>query len=191
MSKFNRMLNDLCPMGIPYKPIGEIAECYAGATPSSTISAYWTNGTIPWMSSGEVNKKIIYDTEKKITQAAYDSCSTKMVPPNAVVVALAGQGKTRGLVARTRIELCTNQSLCSIIPNEEVNSDFLYYFLSTQYQKLRTVSAGDGARGGLNLQMIRAYRVPVPPLEIQSEIVKILDKFTALEAALEAELGVT
>ncbi|WP_243689495.1 restriction endonuclease subunit S [Geotalea toluenoxydans] len=138
--------------------------------------------------SGEVNKGIVYDTYKKITQAGFDSCSTKMVPSNAVVIALAGQGKTRGTVARTRISLCTNQSLCSIICNESVTSDFLYYFLSTQYQQLRSVSSGDGTRGGLNLQMIRSYCVPVPPMKIQHEIVNVLDTFTKLEAELEAEL---
>ena len=140
------------------------------------------------MSSGEVNKGTIYETDQFITQAAYEATSTKLVPPGTVVMALAGQGKTRGTVARTRIELCTNQSLASIVVAEEMNSDFLYHYLQTQYQKLRDVSSGEGTRGGLNLQMIKAYLVPVPPLEVQCAIVDILDKFTALEAELEAEL---
>lgn len=188
MNRVDELIAKHCPDGVEFKTIGEIAECFSGATPVSGVAAYWEDGTIPWMSSGEVNKGIVYDTDKKITQAGFDSCSTKMVPPNAVVIALAGQGKTRGTVARTRISLCTNQSLCSIICNETVNSDFLYYFLSTQYQQLRSVSSGDGTRGGLNLQMIRSYRAPVPPLEIQQAIVKVLDTFTKLEAELEAEL---
>jgi type I restriction enzyme S subunit len=140
------------------------------------------------MSSGEVNKGTVLETDKKITQAGYDSCSTRLMPPKAVVVALAGQGRTRGTVARTRIALCTNQSLCSIVCNSEVESDFLYYFLRTQYQQLRSVSSGDGTRGGLNLQMIRSYRIPVPPLEIQREIVRVLDTFAELEEELEVEL---
>ncbi len=188
MNRIAKLIAHLCPDGVEFRAIGEIAECYSGATPASGIAAYWEDGSIPWMSSGEVNKGIVYDTDKKITQAGFDSCSTKMVPPNAVVMALAGQGKTRGMVARTRLSLCTNQSLCSIVCNETVNSDFLYYFLSTQYQQLRSVSAGDGTRGGLNLQMIRSFRVPVPPVEVQREIVQVLDAFTALEAELEAEL---
>lgn len=188
MSKIDDMIRKLCPNGVEYKPISEFAECYAGATPSTTKPEYWENGTIPWMSSGEVNKRVIYETEKKITQAAYDNCSTKMVPPGTVVVALAGQGKTRGLVAITRIELCTNQSLCSIIPNKTMKSEFLYHFLRSQYQKLRSISSGDGTRGGLNLAMVKAFLVPVPPLPLQEEIVRILDSFTKLEAELEAEL---
>src|SRR5690606_12036514 len=130
-------------------------ECVAGATPAKGVAAYWENGTIPWMSSGEVNKGTIHDTDRKITQAGYDSCSTKLLPADVVVVALAGQGKTRGLVARTRIKLCTNQSLAAIIPGPSVESDFLWHFLRAQYQTLRDISSGDGSRGGLNLGMIR------------------------------------
>jgi restriction endonuclease S subunit len=79
------------------KRLGDFADLYAGATPSTSNVAYWDNGTIPWMSSGEVHNGQIFQTEKKITTLGYDSCSTKLVPVNSVVVALAGQGKTRGL----------------------------------------------------------------------------------------------
>jgi type I restriction enzyme S subunit len=188
VSRIDDLIADLCPDGVTYREIGEVAECFAGATPASGVSAYWDGGTIPWMNSGEVSKGTIFETDRKITQAGYDSCSTKMVPPEAVVVALAGQGKTRGTIARTRIALCTNQSLCSIVSDESLNSDFLFHFLRTQYRQLRSVSTGDGARGGLNLQLIRGYRIPVPPLDVQREIVRILDAFTELEAELEAEL---
>ena len=187
-SRFDDLIAERCPEGVAYKEIGEVAECYAGATPASGVAAYWDGGTIPWMSSGEVNKRTILETDRKITQVGYDSCSTKMVPADAVVIALAGQGKTRGMVARTRVSLCTNQSLCSIVSDESVNSDFLYYFLRTQYRQLRSVSTGDGSRGGLNLKLIRAYRIPVPPLEVQSEVVKVLDALTDLEEELEAQL---
>ena len=188
MSKLETLIQQLCPNGVEYKKIDEVAECLAGATPKTSIPAYWENGTIPWMSSGEVNNKVIYKTGAKITQKGYESCSTKMVPPNTVVVALAGQGKTRGTVAITRIELCTNQSLCSIITTSELLPDFLYHYLNGQYNKLRDISSGDGTRGGLNLKMIKNFWVPVPPLEVQREIVRILDNFTELTAELTTEL---
>ena len=187
MSRLADLIAELCPDGVEYKPIGSFAQCVAGATPNSKDPSLW-DGNIPWMSSGEVNKRIIRSTDRCITQRGFDSCSTKMIPAGAVVVALAGQGKTRGTVARTRIELCTNQSLCAIISDANVDSDFLFHYLVSQYNNLRAVSSGDGTRGGLNLKMIREYRVPVPPVEIQREIVRILDQFTTLEAELEAEL---
>lgn len=168
------------------KRLGDFADLYAGATPSTSNVAYWDNGTIPWMSSGEVHNGQIFQTEKKITTLGYDSCSTKLVPVNSVVVALAGQGKTRGSVAITRIPLCTNQSLCSIIPNETYNSDYLYLYLVSQYENLRKISSGDGTRGGLNLQMLRDFSIPFPPLAEQKRIAQsLLDLEKLIKASNE------
>jgi type I restriction enzyme S subunit len=188
MNRIAKLLAELSPNGVESHAIGEVADCYSGATPASGDADFWENGTIPWMSSGEVNKGTIYSTDKLISQAGFDSCSTRMVPPGAVVMALAGQGKTRGTVARTRIALCTNQSLCAIVPSPALDADFLFHFLSTQYQQLRDVSSGAGARGGLNLGIIRAYPIPLPPLEVQRETVRVLDRLSCVEADLEAKL---
>ena len=157
--------------------LGSVSELKSGGTPKTENLEYWENGIIPWMSSGEVNKGNIYETEKKITKEGYENSNTKMLPKNTVVIALAGQGKTRGTVAITRIELCTNQSLCGIIPNEKLNSDYLYHYLKTQYENLRQLSSGDGTRGGLNLKMIDNYLIPLPLLEVQKRIVEVLGNF--------------
>lgn len=191
MSAFDELVGSRWPTEVPYLPIGDTRvsrKVLAGATPTSGVAAFWQQGTIPWMSSGEVNNGTITTTEKKITQAAYDSCSTKLLPSGTVVIALAGQGKTRGLVARTRIELCTNQSLAGVVVADSMDSDFLYYFLQTQYRQLRELSSGDGTRGGLNLQMIRSYKVPVPPLNVQKEVARALNAFQDLGAKLGEEL---
>ena len=188
MSRLDELISVLCPTGVHFRTLGEMADVVSGATPSKAVAEFWADGTIPWLSSGEVNKGTIYEADTLISQAGYDSCSTRMMPAGSVVMALAGQGKTRGTVARTRIECCTNQSLATIVPNEDLDSDFLFHYLRTQYTRLRDVSSGDGTRGGLNLAMIRAYRIPVPPAQVQREIVRILDQFTQLEAELEAEL---
>ena len=188
MSKLDELIRELCPDGVEYKKIGDFASCFPGATPKTTHPEYWKNGTISWMSSGEVNQGEVAFTEKKITQKGYDATSTKMVPANTVVIALAGQGKTRGSVAITRISLCTNQSLCAIVTDETVLSEYLFHYMRSQYLKLRDLSAGNGTRGGLNMKMIESYLVPVPPVEIQSEIVGILNGFTNLLMELNAEL---
>ena len=188
MSKLDELIRELCPEGVQWKKIKEFANCLPGATPKTSCSEYWENGTIPWMSSGEVNQGEVKFTEKKITKKGYDATSTKMVPANTVVIALAGQGKTRGSVAITRISLCTNQSLCAIVTDETVLSEYLFHYMRSQYLKLRDLSAGNGTRGGLNMKMIEAYLVPVPPVEIQSEIVGVLNGFTNLLMELNAEL---
>ena len=169
--------------------LGSISELKSGGTPKTENLEYWENGNIPWMSSGEVNKGNIYETEKKITKEGYNNSSAKMLPKDTVVIALAGQGKTRGTVAITRIELCTNQSICGIIPNEKLNSDFLYHYLKTQYENLRQLSSGDGTRGGLNLKMLNNYLVPLPPLEVQKRIVEVLDNFEKTCKELNIELS--
>ena len=166
--------------GVVYLPIGSFAKLYAGATPSTTKREYWENGTISWMSSGEVNLGQVYKTDKYITQAGYDNSSTKMLPKNTVVVALAGQGKTRGTVAITRIELCTNQSLCGIVTDGTVLPDYLRYYLQSQYLKLRSISSGDGTRGGLNLKMIDEFVIPVPTIQKQEQIIYALEKLDTL-----------
>ena len=166
------------------KRLGDIAELYAGATPSTSVSEYWTEGTIPWMSSGEVHNGQIFVTEKKITLLGYDRSSTA----NSVIVALAGQGKTRGSVAITRISLCTNQSLCSILPNETYDSDYLYFFLKNQYETLRFISSGDGTRGGLNLQMLRDFLIPVPSLEEQQKIAECLSSIESYISSINEKV---
>ena len=176
---------------VEWKTLGEICKkIYSGGTPNTSKPEYWENGTIPWMSSGEVNLGIIYQTEKFITELGLKNSSAKFVPKNSIVIALAGQGKTRGKVARIKIDLTTNQSLASLTFDEKlVNSDYVYHFLESQYENLRQISSGNGNRGGLNLQMISSYQIPIPPLDVQAEIVRILDAFTAVTAELTQELA--
>lgn len=166
------------------KKIDDVATCFAGATPSTKIPEYWEEGTIRWMSSGEVNNGQIHDTEKRISELGFDKCSTKMVKPNSVVMALAGQGKTRGMVAITRVPLCTNQSLCAIETNDDICDDYLYQYLQTQYNNLRLISSGDGTRGGLNLKLVGGYVVVVPCLAEQQ---KIADCLSSLDEVIEKQ----
>lgn len=166
--------------GVEWKKLENVTNIVLGGTPDRTKNEYWHNGSIPWMSSGEVNKKIIYSTNNFITKKGYDNSSATLVPANSTVVALAGQGKTRGMVARIKIELSTNQSLATLIPNEHLNNDYLYHYLTGQYNKLRSVSSGDGSRGGLNKEILKKFLLPLPSIRVQEHIVSILDKFDTL-----------
>ena len=168
--------------------LGKACKLVTGATPSKTIHEYWDNGTIPWMSSGEVNLKRVFDTEGRITQLGYDKTSTTLVPPHSVVIALAGQGKTRGKVAITEIELCTNQSLCSMVCGENIYYKYLYHYLDSKYEELRAISNGDGSRGGLSLRILSPYKIPIPSLEEQHLIAECLDKYEELSLNLTNRL---
>lgn len=164
--------------------IGDITQVSAGGTPESTNPEYW-GGEIPWMNSGELNNKRIYSVSNYITKKGYDESSTKLIPPNCVLIGLAGQGKTRGTAAINYIELCTNQSIGAIHPNREVfESEFLYQKIDSLYEKLRKLSAGDGGRGGLNLQIIKAIEILLPSLKEQQKIAACL---SSLDEVIKAE----
>jgi len=171
--------------------ISDIGRCVAGATPSTKVNEYWENGTIPWMSSGEVNKGRIYDTDTKISELGYKNASTKLVPPHTVVLAMAGQGKTRGTVAITEIELCTNQSLCSIVNNEKIDSEYLLMYLRMQYEELRNVSNGAEGRGGLNLKIIGNFPIMIPPIEHQIKFASIVKQVDKLKFEVQKSLNET
>ena len=197
MSELSYLEKLLEGIEVEWFPLGKVAKkIYSGGTPDTKKIEYWEHGTIPWMSSGEVNLKTIKETEKFITEDGLNNSSAKFVPENSIVMALAGQGKTRGKVARTRIKLTTNQSLAAITFDErKINSDYIFHFLETQYDNLRQISSGNSGRGGIGIKKLSSYKFPIPcpdnpekSLAIQSEIVRVLDKFTALTAELTAEL---
>jgi len=164
--------------------IGEFTDCTAGGTPSKLNPEYW-GGQIRWMSSGELNHKIVLDVEGRITDKGLRNSSTKIIPPRCVLVGLAGQGKTRGTVAMNMVELCTNQSIAAIFPNDTFVPEYLYYNLDARYDELRGMSSGAGGRGGLNLRIIRSIAVPFPSVSEQHAIATVLSDMDAEIAALE------
>jgi type I restriction enzyme S subunit len=167
------------------KMIGEFTDCTAGGTPSTRISDYW-GGSIRWMNSGELNVRRVDEVEGRITEAGLKNSSTTLVPPRCVLIGLAGQGKTRGTVAMNTVELCTNQSIAAIFPNEAFVPEYLYYNLDSRYEELRELSSGQGGRGGLNLTVIKALVVPFPSVGEQTAIAAVLSDMDADLAALEA-----
>lgn len=148
-------------------------ELKTGGTPSTKKPEYW-NGTIPWLLSGEVNNKRITSTEKKITQLGYENSNATWIPRKSVLLALAGQGKTRGTAAITEIELTVNQSIAAIIPKtDKILPDFLFYKLDSMYEFLRNYSGGSN-RGGLSLRSIRDISIDIPSIHEQQQITSIL-----------------
>lgn len=170
--------------------IGQFTDCCAGGTPSTKVSAYW-GGSHPWMSSGELHLKQVHTVADYITDEGLVNSSTKYVPKNSVLVGLAGQGKTRGTVAINRIELCTNQSIAAIFPSEHHSTEFLFYNLDNRYEELRSLSTGDGGRGGLNLTVIRKLHLAFPPKEEQTAIAAILSDMDEDIQTLQQRLNKT
>lgn len=162
----------------------EYFELKTGGTPSTEVPAYW-NGEIPWLSSGEVHKERIYETERTITQLGYNRSNATYIPPKSTLIALAGQGKTRGTAAITEIKLTTNQSVAAIvpIPNDDlVGPYYLYFYMDSQYWNLRSSSAGAG-RAGLSLSILSKYQILLPKIHEQ---IKIAKTFNRLDFAIQS-----
>jgi type I restriction enzyme S subunit len=171
--------------------INKIANVYAGATPSTTKNEFW-GGEIRWMNSGELNLKRVYEVENRITELGLKTSSTKLLPKFCVLIGLAGQGKTRGTVAMNFVELCTNQSIAAIPPNEKVfDSEFLFHNLDNRYNELRSLSKGDGGRGGLNLQIIKAMDIKLPCLDEQKKIASFLQQIDLKIKYVETQIEQT
>jgi type I restriction enzyme S subunit len=156
--------------------ISKIADVTAGGTPSTKNSTYW-GGDIPWMNSGDINLRRIKKVDGRITLLGLENSSTKLVPANSILMALAGQGKTRGKVAVNEFSLCTNQSLATIYNFKNADYEFLFQNLESRYSEIRKMSTGDGGRGGLNLAIIKSIPIALPPLKEQKRISEILYSF--------------
>ena len=152
------------------RKVSDVAKIIAGGTPSTKENSYWEPKEIPWLSSGEVHKKYITFTDDMISQIGMNNSSAKMVAKDSVLIALAGQGKTRGTVAINRIPLTTNQSIAAMTFNEDFIPEFVFYNLENRYDELRRMSSGDGSRGGLNKQLVGDIEIPYTEKEEQERI---------------------
>ena len=162
----------MVPEGWKLSTIEEIANVSSGGTPSRKNDAYW-NGNIPWVTTAEVQFKVIKDTSEKITEEGLANSSAKLFPVDTILMAMYGQGKTRGQVAKLGIEASTNQACAAIVlhPNYEV--DYYYQFLVSQYENIREM-ANSGGQENLSGGIVKSIQVPVPPLPEQREIAQIL-----------------
>lgn len=167
--------NELLPEHWDVMPIRRYCRVFAGATPSRAVPEYWQGGKIPWLASGDVNLRRIRSARQFITEAGFSASSTKWISPRSLVMALAGQGRTKGLVATVECRTTCNQSLAAIEPSAQ-RSDYRYlaYYLESRYLNIRSL-VGDGLRDGLNLEHVRAFKTPLPPLYEQAAIVRYLD----------------
>ena len=162
----------------------------AGATPDRNNIFFW-NGDINWMSSGEVNQEVVTHTAETITNLALKRTSTKLLPIGTVMLALNGQGKTKGTAAVLAIETASNQSLASfIVDDASVNNIYLYYFFKANYCNIRGLKGED--RDGLNLQLVSNILIPLLDIKEQKKIADFLDKKTAqldkVKALLEEQI---
>lgn len=165
------------------KTIGDIATVSSGGTPSRKEQSYW-NGDIPWVTTAEVKFKTILDSAEKITKEGLSNSSAKLFPINTILMAMYGQGKTRGQVAKLGIEASTNQACAAIILSSDYCVDYYYQFLIYQYENIRDMS-NSGSQENLSGSIVKSIPVPVPPYFEQQKIAQILSSWDQAISATE------
>jgi type I restriction enzyme S subunit len=160
---------------VPWSTISAIARVGNGTTPSRKNNGFWVDGTIPWLSSGKIHERIIRSADEFITPSALKKAKHSFFPAGTVLVAMIGQGKTRGTAAFLAIDACINQNMAAIAPAEKSEGKYIFYCLDQMYDKLRNWSHGSN-QGALNCALVERFQIPLPPAKMRAEVGEISDK---------------
>ena len=161
------------------KLIDVLSDIHSGGTPSTEESSYW-GGNIKWLSSGETSQRFISDTVDKITEEGVKNSSAKLAKKNNIVMACAGQGKTRGQTSYLLDDMYINQSVIALETNASVLPLYLFYNLSSRYEELRGGSDASSTRGSITTTALKNLPFKYPDLSTQQSIVDILFGYDSL-----------
>lgn len=157
--------------GWAWSRVADLAETCSGTTPSRGRSDYY-RGSIPWVKTGELLDGVITETEEKVTEAALKETSLRLLPEETVLIAMYGQGQTRGRTGILKCEATTNQACFAILPNGRFSPSFLQFWFRHSYLRLRTKTESRGGnQPNLNGDVLRNEMVPSPDLREQQVIV--------------------
>ena len=160
-------------------PLKDVTQIGSGGTPSRKNSQYYL-GDILWVKTGEIYWNYIYDSEEKITEEAITNSSAKLYPAGTVLVAMYGQGLTRGRAAILGVPATTNQAVCALQPCDRLENRYLYYYFMANYWEYREKAVG-GNQPNYSATMIGKWIINIPSVLEQAEIVRILDDLLAKE----------
>lgn len=156
--------------------LGELALVGGGATPLRTRADYWGEGSIPWVTSGQLNDDLITTPSSWVTPLAVRECRLRLWPIHTLLIAMYGEGRTRGKCSELLIEATTNQACAAIILRKDapLRHRFLKLFLQARYQAHRRIAAG-GVQPNLSLDIVRNLKIPVPPLAVQDQLLEEME----------------
>jgi type I restriction enzyme S subunit len=151
--------------------IGELAKVSTGATPLKSRTDYYRGGTIPWVTSAQLNIPYVSTPSAMITELALKETSVKLFPPGTLLLAMYGEGKTRGRVSELQISSTTNQACAAIQlhPEYEDYRPWVKLVLESSYLETRGLAAG-GVQPNLSLGLVRGIRIPLPPGNVRDQI---------------------
>ena len=171
------------PKGWGWARISSIFKTTSGGTPDKGHSDYYTNGNIPWLRSGELDRQYITGTELMISQKGLENSSAKLFPVNTVAVAM--YGATVGQASILKIETTTNQAICGLFPNNIVLPEYLYYFFLAKREDYLGMAFGSG-QPNISQDVIKRTLIPIPPFDEQKKIAQQTDAIVALVQRYDA-----
>ena len=184
MSWLSEMIQELCPNGVEYRKLKEIFDTRNGYTPSKSNDSYWENGTIPWFRMEDIreNGHILSDSIQHVNSKAIKG---DLFPANSIIVATSA---TIGEHALITVPSLANQRFTYLMLKHEFSGAFDIKFLFYYCYKLDLwclSHLNQGSFPSVDMKQFSQFEIPVPPLPIQNEIVKLLDNFTELTAELQ------
>lgn len=165
-----------------FGPLHSFAKLSSGGTPSRDRPDFW-NGGIPWVKTGEIDYGIISETEEAISTLGLEHSSAKLFPAGTLLMAMYGQGATRGRVAMLDIAAAVNQACLAIRPTSTIGARFLFHVFSDKYEELRSLGH-EGTQKNLNARLVGEVVIPKPSEDEQRVIVSVLD---GVQARIDAE----
>lgn len=176
------VVKDLVSIGGETRRLDEIGSISTGATPSRKVPENFI-GEIPWVKTTEVSGVVIDRTEEHISENALDNTSCHLNRAGSSIVAMYGQGSTRGRVGFLGIEAATNQACAVITPSDPQDDFFVFKCLDSDYERLRNLGRG-GTQPNLNLSLVRSFQIPWPPSDVRDSVTSKLRAIEALEEEL-------
>ena len=190
MSRIDDLVAEFAAEGVHHEPLGQVGVWYGGGTPSKARPEYWKDGTIPWVSPKDMGRSIVDSSEDYITEVAVKGSATRLVPANSVAVVVRSSILDRILpTALIPMPVALNQDMKAVVAREGVLPGYLAnIFRSRGPAILRFARKTGGSVASIESSKLFSFRIPVPPIEVQLEVVRTLDHFAKLEAGLEVEL---
>ena len=171
---YNDQLKREIPEGWGVEKVSEIAKTGSGGTPKSTTDEYYSNGTIPWINSGELNKSMIISTTKYITEFGLENSSAKLFPADSILIAM--YGATAGKVSFLAFESSTNQAICAVTLDDNRLKYYFKFFIEDLYLHLVTLSSGS-ARDNLSQELIRNLLMTIPDERVVENFFNLVDSY--------------
>ncbi|HEN3280041.1 TPA: restriction endonuclease subunit S [Yersinia enterocolitica] len=159
--------------------IGWLCNVGNGCTPSRENALFWQNGSYPWLNSSKVNDERVLTADQFVTPKALSECSLPKVRKGSVIMAITGEGKTRGTSALMMIDATINQHVAYITPRttNKILPEFIHLWLQSKYKQIRTISAGWGStKAAITCSDVKSYPIPILPIKEQLEIIKAIEK---------------